>query len=443
MKRFFGTDGIRGIANQDLTCELALRVGRAAAAVLNAKKAKILVGKDPRISSDMLESALTAGLLSVGATALACGIIPTPAVSFLTQQEGADAGIMISASHNPIEHNGIKIFGKNGMKLSDDQEKAIESCIRSKKESTPRPTGTNVGRMFEVKNARQQYLNHLKSSFPFSLSGLHIVLDCAYGATSVIAPELFQSLGAKVTSTCAIPDGTKINLNCGTTHLDFIRKATLDAGGDVGIAFDGDGDRVILINQKGNIINGDGILAALAFHWKKTGKLRGPVVTTIMANFGLEEALQRENISVVRTPVGDRYVFEEMLRLNANLGGEQSGHVILLDHGATGDGCLTALQIFSVLAETRMTLNDLESLIRNLPQILVNVPVKDKTRFQRDTEIKKVIQGEEIRLKGRGRIVVRLSGTEPLVRVMAEGPDPKELKEAAGRVVKTIKKRLA
>lgn len=443
MKRYFGTDGIRGIANEDLTPELVFRIGRAAASVLgNGDHDTIIVGKDPRLSSDMLEGALASGILSTGVDVLSTGIIPTPAVSVLTRHEGGAAGIMISASHNPIEHNGIKIFGKNGLKLSDEEEREIELHLRSRKDTIRRATGRSVGQIRPFPTARDHYLTRLKSTFPHSLNGLHLVLDCAHGATSHVAPELFVSLGAKVTAHGAVPDGSRINLDCGATHLDNIRKLTLEERGDIGIAFDGDGDRVMLVDRNGEIFNGDRILAALALHWKKNGKLREPVVTTVMANFGLEKALKSAKIRMVRVNVGDRYVLEEMMDVKANLGGEQSGHVILLDYGWTGDGCLTALQLLAVILESGKSLEELKNLVTDFPQILVNVPASDPKRYKKDAEIQNAIHAEAAGLKGKGRILVRPSGTEPLIRVMAEGPDRSELEEVVQRVVKVIRSQM-
>lgn len=436
MKKFFGTDGIRGIANTDLTPELVFRVGRAASRILG--KRKILVGKDPRVSSDMLEGALVSGLLSAGANVVTLGMIPTPGVSTLTNHENADAGIMISASHNPLEHNGIKIFGKRGLKLPDSQEESIEKLLHAEKDDGERPTGKEIGRLSKLSNAGEIYLEGLKKSFPHSLEKFHIALDCAYGATSLIAPQLFSLLGARVSAHYATPDGEKINLNCGATHLEAIAKATQEVKADFGIAFDGDGDRALFVTKNGETVNGDVILAGLALHWKKIGKLRGPVVTTVMANFGLEQTLNAHQIPMLRTPVGDRYVLEEMLKLKANLGGEQSGHIILLDHGVTGDGLSTALHVLEMVIESGWSFDDLRGLIKTFPQLLVNVSGIDLRRFKDEEKVKQAISKEEALLKGRGRIVVRPSGTEPLVRVMAEGPDADELKALVGRIAKTI-----
>lgn len=443
MKLHFGTDGIRGIANLELTPELVLKLGTLLPHLFKKSHAKILIGKDPRVSSDMLESALVAGLLSSGASVYQAGCIPTPAISILTQRESMDAGIMISASHNPPEHNGIKIFGHDGCKLSDEQEEWLEARLYREESFGPRLTGNALGKIFDFSDATSKYQHWLKSIFPRTLSTFKIVLDCAYGATSTVAPSLFESLGATVTAKNAVPDGEKINVNCGATDLEFLKKMVSGTKADVGIAFDGDGDRVMFVTQTGEVFNGDNILATLAFHWKAKGKLREPIVTTVMANFGLEEALQSKKIQMVRTPVGDRFVLEEMKKQKANLGGEQSGHVILLDHGVTGDGILTALAVLDTVLESKKPLDKLRQSVKISPQILVSIPVKDKSKFSDDVEIKQIIVNEENKLKGRGRILVRPSGTEPLVRVMAEGPDFSELEQAVKRISEKIQTRLA
>lgn len=444
-KKFFGTDGIRGVANQDLTPELAFRVGRAVIRALNPQSnpQKILIGKDPRISSDMLENALIAGILSTGASAYRTGILPTPGVSFLARSGNFDAGIMISASHNPVEDNGIKIFSSEGLKLSDTQEATLENLLHAAEDSLPRPTGIGVGIAYDIPEARTRYADHLKSHFPYALTELRVALDCAHGATAVTAPALFENLGAALFVMGGSPDGSRINVNGGATHPNALKDLVLREKCDLGIAFDGDGDRVIFVTRHGEIFNGDHILASLALHWQKTGKLRGPVVTTLMANFGLEEVLHSLHIPLVRTAVGDRYVFEEMQRQNANLGGEQSGHILMLDESSTGDGCLTALKVLGMLIETNQKLEDLSLLIQEFPQRLVNVRVQKKEQFHGDEKIQKAIEEEALKLQGRGRIVVRPSGTESLVRVMAEGPNAKELDDIVERVAKTIEARLS
>lgn len=439
-KLHFGTDGIRGIANAELTPELVLRLGTLLPKLF--KKSKILVGKDPRVSSDMIENALIAGLLSSGASVYRAGILPTPAISMLTKTESMDAGVMISASHNPPEHNGIKIFGPDGCKLSDKQEDALESGLYGESFPAPRLTGNALGKVFDFKEAFEKYKRKLQSIFPRSLSNFNLVLDCAYGATSTIAPALFESLEAKVTAKNAVADGEKINVNCGATELDFLRKNVSDLKADLGIAFDGDGDRVMFVTNTGEIFNGDNILAALALHWKSKGRLHEPVVSTVMANFGLEQALLSEKISMARTPVGDRFVLEEMKKRKANLGGEQSGHIILLDHAVTGDGLLTALAVLDTVLESKKSLNELRELVKISPQILLNIPVKNKSKLSDDEEIKNSILDEEKKLQGRGRILVRPSGTEPLVRVMAEGPDFSELEQVVKRISEKIQTHL-
>ena len=441
-KKFFGTDGIRGIANQDLTPELVFRIGRAAGSILRKNETgEILIGKDPRISSDMLAGTLESGILSVGTNVSRCGIIPTPAVSFLTRNLKFKAGIMISASHNPLEHNGIKIFSSSGLKLSDSQEQQIESILKLKEDKLKRPTGAGIGKLRNLNEAKERYLQYLKSRFNLSLKGTVLVLDCAYGSASVTAPSLFESLGAKVILKCSIPDGEKINVNCGATSPNFLKKAVLKEKADLGIAFDGDADRVVFVTGKGDLFHGDHTLALLGIHWRRKRKLKGPVITTVMANFGLEKALKEKNIKLIRTQIGDRYVLEEMMRKNANLGGEQSGHLILLNHGVSGDGCLTALAVLSVLRETGKSLADYQNIIEVFPQILKNVPVRKKTQFHHDEEIQRVLHEQEKRLKGKGRLVVRPSGTEPLIRIMAEGLEQKELEEVVSLLASIIERR--
>lgn len=443
LKKYFGTDGIRGVANQDLTPELVFRVGRAVGSILRKNgHGEILVGKDPRVSSDMLEGALQSGILSVGASVCSCGIIPTPAVSYLTKSMKFKAGIMISASHNPLEHNGIKIFSSAGLKLSDHEENQIESILKLKDDKLKRPIGTEVGKLKILDEAKERYIDYLKSCFKVSLKGIRLVLDCAYGSASVIAPVLFESLGAKVILKCSTPNGEKINVSCGAAFPDFLRKTVIKEKADLGIAFDGDADRVIFVTGKGELFHGDHTLALLGIHWFKKKKLKGPVVTTVMSNFGLEKALKEKNIKLIRTQIGDRYVLEEMLKKNANLGGEQSGHLILLNHGVSGDGCLTALAVLSVLRETGRSLSDFQKIIEVFPQILKNVPVRRKNYFHHDEEIQKILHEQEKRLKGKGRLVVRPSGTEPLIRIMAEGLDRKELEEVVNLLAYSIERRL-
>lgn len=447
MHRMFGTDGVRGIANKELTAELAYKLGRAGAYVLTegAHKPKILVGMDTRISGDMLESALVSGILSVGAEAICVGVVPTPAVSYLTRKYGADAGVVISASHNPVEYNGIKFFNGKGYKLSDELEDRIQSVIESNFEGVPMPVGEEIGKKtVESGEAIGDYVEFAKSTIDINLKGLKVALDCANGASYITSVKAFKELGAEVYVINNDPDGININKNCGSTHPEELMDYVVKKGCDLGLAFDGDADRCLAVDEKGNLINGDFILAIIGKQLKDAGKLfKDTVVVTVMSNLGLDIALNKEKISTIKTKVGDRYVLEEMKKEGYNLGGEQSGHIIMLDHNTTGDGLVTALQLSSIVKKNGRTLSDLASMVKELPQVLVNsvVPNDKKNIYVEDSEIVSEIKRIEDKLNGCGRVLIRPSGTEPLVRVMLEGKVQSEIDEMAHNLAKLIEEK--
>ena len=441
--RLFGTDGVRGVANLDLTPELAFALGRAGAFVLtNAKKRpQLVVGRDTRQSGDMLEAALTAGILSVGGDVLSAGIIPTPAVAYLTRILGADAGVMISASHNPVPDNGIKFFSAQGYKLPDETEDQVERLLTE--HNLPRPTGGEVGKKRQLDRAAELYLNHLQQELGTDLSALNIVVDTAHGAVYHVAPTILERLGAQVTAINAAPTGTNINVNCGSTCPQTLQQAVTETGADIGFAFDGDADRLIAVDESGALVDGDQIMAILALWQQEKGLLTGNgLVATSMSNMGLEVALKERGIELIRAAVGDRYVLEELLKRGWNLGGEQSGHIINLDHNTTGDGLSTALQLLQVLAEKKQPLSELAAVVQPFPQLLVNVPVATKSGWQKNEQIKAAITEAEQALHGRGRILVRPSGTEPVIRVMVEGEEEKMLKNLTDKIAVVIKEQL-
>lgn len=443
MSRMFGTDGVRGIANKELTAELAYKLGRAGAFVLTegAHKPKILVGKDTRISGDMLESALVAGILSVGGEAIILGVIPTPAVAHLTRKYNADAGIMISASHNPVEYNGIKFFDNRGYKLPDDLEDEIQRAIESGFEGVPSPTGTDVGKRRIEVGALDDYKDFAKNTVAVNFDGLKVALDCANGANYKAAVDTFRDLGAEVYVINDNPDGTNINEKCGSTHPEELMEYVVKKGCDVGFAFDGDADRCLAIDEKGNLINGDMILALCGKHLKTINRLKDDtVVVTVMSNLGLDIAFMNIGINAVKTKVGDRYVLEEMIKGKYVLGGEQSGHIIFLEYNTTGDGLVTALQVASIIQKEKKSLSKLCSIMKELPQVLVNakVPNEKKNIYLEDEEIKAEIERIEKQMQGRGRVLIRPSGTEPLVRVMLEGEDQEEINKIAQNLADMI-----
>ncbi|MBE6054624.1 MAG: phosphoglucosamine mutase [Clostridium sartagoforme] len=443
MSRMFGTDGVRGIANTELTSEIAYGLGRAGAYVLTegTHKPKILVAKDTRISGDMLEAALVSGILSVGAEAVILGVVPTPAVAHLIREYNADAGIMISASHNPVEYNGIKFFDNKGYKLPDELEDEIQRVIESGFEGVPSPTGHNLGRSHIEVGALNKYTDYALSTIPVDLKGIKVALDCANGACYKAAVNAFRELGAEVYVINDNPDGTNINENCGSTHPEELQEYVVKKKCDLGFAFDGDADRCLAVDEKGNLINGDFILMLCAKHLKDLGKLKDDtLVVTVMSNLGLDIACNKENIKTIKTKVGDRYVLEEMVKDGYVLGGEQSGHIIFLNYNTTGDGLVTALQVASIRKRSGKTLSELAGIMKELPQVLVNakVPNDKKNIYLEDEEIIKEIKRIEEALHGAGRVLIRPSGTEPLVRVMLEGENQEEIDTMAHGLVNLI-----
>jgi phosphoglucosamine mutase len=439
--RLFGTDGIRGIANADLSTDLVHRVGRAAVLVLaRAGRGRFALGRDPRISGDLLEAALAAGICSFGADVLRLGVLPTPGVAYHARTLSVNAGIVISASHNPVEDNGVKFFAETGFKLPDAVEDAIEAAL-DRVSGYPRPTGTAVGRIHDVSDAAGRYLAHVAGMGRGRIDGWRIVVDCANGATSWIAPALWERLGATVIPLHAEPDGTNINAGSGSTHPEVIQGAVVAHGADLGFAHDGDGDRVIAADRYGHLVDGDAIMGITAFHRHARGDLPGSlVVATVMSNLGLERALHRAGIRLERVRVGDRYVLERMLETGAQVGGEQSGHVLFLDRTTTGDGLVTAVELVNVILESGRSLEDLRAPFLRYPQVLLNVRVPDPGRWANDPEIARAVAQAEGRLRGRGRVLIRASGTEPLVRVMTECEDgqtadaiARELSDLIGR----------
>ena len=448
MGRLFGTDGVRGIANTELTCERAMEIGRAAATVLSdgcRRRPIFVIGSDTRASSEMLGGALTAGLCSVGADVIQLGVVPTPAVAHLVVKYKADAGVMISASHNSAEFNGIKIFSGNGYKLPDMLEERIEAIVLDRILTPKTPIGEGVGRVTYATSAADDYIRHIKSSVHYSLDGLNIALDCANGSASTTAKKLFEELGATVHVINAEPDGININKNCGSTHLEGLAEFVVKNGLDCGIAFDGDADRCLCIDEKGNEIDGDMIMAIGALDLKKRGKLNGnTVVGTIMTNFGFSKFCEANGLRFIATKVGDRYVLEEMLLEDYSFGGEQSGHIIFRDFATTGDGQLTATQLLCHMRCEGKPLSELAKAMKRYPQTTVNLKVsaEGKILFYTDKDINDKIAEAKEKLGQSGRIVVRPSGTEPLIRVMVEGMDLKEINAIANDVADTIKERL-
>lgn len=449
MGRLFGTDGVRGVANSELTCEMAMNIGRAAAMVLtdgNHRHPKVLIGKDTRISSDMLENAITAGLCSVGANVVQLGVVPTPAVAFLVGKYKADAGVMLTASHNPCEFNGIKIFSGDGYKLADALEEEIEAIVLDHTEKPACPVAGDVGSVSFAQNTVRDYIDHIKSTVAFSLDGMKVGIDCANGAASRTAEKLFTELGAACFMLSDNPNGVNVNDNCGSTHMEnlmsFVKENNLDAG----VAFDGDADRCLAVDEKGQLVDGDFLMAICAADLKSRGKLaRNAVVGTIMTNMGFNRFCEENGIKFAATKVGDRYVLEEMLQEGYNFGGEQSGHIIFHDFATTGDGQLTAAQLLSFVHRREAKLSSLATLMARYPQVMVNVQVgpEGKLRFYTDAEVKEVIEKAKAKLGGKGRIIVRPSGTEPLLRVMIEGEDPEYISVLANSVADVVRERLA
>lgn len=425
MGKYFGTDGVRGVANSELTPELAFKLGRFGGYVLTKDhdRPKVLIGRDTRISGHMLEGALVAGLLSIGAEVMRLGVISTPGVAYLTKALGAEAGVMISASHNPVEDNGIKFFGPDGFKLSDDQEAEIEGLMDMAEDQLPRPVGGSLGQVNDYFEGGQKYLQYLKQTVDEDFSGIHIALDCAHGATSPLATHLFADLDADLSMMGASPNGLNINAGVGSTHPEALSAFVKEKEADVGLAFDGDGDRLIAIDENGDIVDGDQIMYICGKYMKEQGRLKqNTVVSTVMSNLGFYKGLEANGVESVQTAVGDRYVVEEMKKNGYNLGGEQSGHIIFLDYITTGDGLLTGLQLVNIMKVTKKPLSELANEMQKFPQKLVNIRVTDKHHVTDNEKVKEVIAQVEEDMNGNGRILVRPSGTEPLVRVMAEAP---------------------
>ncbi|MEG2017969.1 MAG: phosphoglucosamine mutase [Clostridium sp.] len=443
MSRMFGTDGVRGVANSELTAELAFQLGKAGACVLTegTHKAKILVGMDTRISGDMLEHALIAGILSVGAEAISVGVVPTPAVSYLTKKYGADAGVVISASHNPVEYNGIKFFDKDGFKLTDELEDKIQALIESSFEGVEVPVGEHIGRRTIVDTGVDEYVDFAISTIEGDLKGLKIAIDCANGAAYKTSELALEKLGAEVIAIHNTPDGVNINRHCGSTHPEDLMKFVKEHNCDFGLAFDGDADRCLAVDENGELVNGDHMMVIAAKHLKSLGQLNhDTVVVTVMSNLGLHIALKEAGIKTVSTKVGDRYVLEEMARGGYSIGGEQSGHVIFLDFNTTGDGLVSGLQLAATVKETGKKLSELAAGMKEMPQVLVNakVPNDKKNIHEVDSEIAADIRDIEAKMAGSGRVLIRPSGTEPLVRVMLEGEDQEEIDIIAHELAKKI-----
>ena len=444
MGRLFGTDGARGIANSELTCEMAMNIGRAAAFVLtreNVKHPKVLIGKDTRASSNMLEMALAAGLCSVGADVVLAGFVPTPAVAYLISDCGADAGVMISASHNPCEYNGIKLFNDSGYKLPDSIEEEIEALVLDDMSPIKFPTGGDVGNVFIRHDYIDKYIDHIVNSTDVRLDGLKIALDCSNGSASYTAQRIFKALGAELHIMHANPGGENINANCGSTHMDGIIDYVNAYGMDLGLAFDGDSDRCLAVDEKGNLIDGDRLIAVFAKSLKEQNKLKGnTAVVTVMTNIGFKKFAKENGIDVAETGVGDRYVLEEMLKKDFVIGGEQSGHIIFKDFATTGDGQLTGVQFASIMARTGKKASELASVMQVFPQTMINVKATSKLKemLKTDADILAAIDSASKQLGDEGRILVRASGTEPLIRVMLEGENIKEIAALAEKVAAVI-----
>lgn len=444
MGRLFGTDGVRGIANEELTPLLAMQLGQAGASVLtkeNKHMPTIMVGCDTRISGDMLANALMAGLCSVGANAVYVGVIPTPAVAYLTKKYKVDAGVVISASHNTVEFNGIKFFDGNGYKLPDELEDEIEALIRNGMKGVEFPSGSRVGKIKYRTDAREEYINHAVQSVPVDLTGMKIVVDCAEGAAHYTSVEALRQLGAEVVAIHNMPDGTNINANCGSTHMEEIQARVVFEKAQVGLAFDGDADRLLAVDEEGRIVDGDQIMAIVGNHMKQQGKLKkDTIVATVMSNLGFFLMGEKEGIHMEQTKVGDRYVLERMREIDASLGGEQSGHIIFLDENTTGDGLLSALHLLQVMVETGKPLSELSKIMTVMPQALVNakVPNHKKENYMDYPEIADAIQKLTDKFAGEGRVLIRPSGTEPKVRVMIEGKDQKMIEAEAHKLADLI-----
>lgn len=444
MSRMFGTDGVRGVAGAELTIELATKLGQAGAYVLTKEQEHqptLIVGCDTRISGGMLANALMAGICSVGANAIYVGVMPTPAIAYLTRKHKVDAGVVISASHNPMEFNGIKFFNGDGYKLSDALEDEIEELIRNNMKDVVLPIGSGVGRIDYRFDLRDEYVEFMKKCVPVDLKGMKIVIDCAEGASYYTSVKTLKDLGADLVAIHTKPDGTNINANCGSTHMEELQARVVYEKADVGLAFDGDADRMLAVDEKGNLVDGDQLMAICGCHMKKKGTLKkNTIVVTVMTNLGFSLMGEREGIHVEKTKVGDRYVLENMLENGYNIGGEQSGHIIFLDDNTTGDGLLSGLHLLQVMKETGKKLSELAEVMEVLPQALVNakVPNHKKEKFMEYTEIAEAIKALEDKFNGEGRVLIRPSGTEPLVRVMIEGKNQSEIEEEAQKLAELI-----
>ncbi|WP_156226929.1 phosphoglucosamine mutase [Corynebacterium comes] len=444
MTRLFGTDGVRGLANKDLTVSMALQLGAAAAHVLTRDRAAsdrrptAIVGRDPRVSGEMLAAALSAGMASRGVDVLRVGVLPTPAVAFLTDDYGADMGVMISASHNPMPDNGIKFFSAGGRKLPDSVEDEIEAAMAELPDDGP--TGTGVGRVIEeAPDAKDRYLKHLAEATPVDLSGIKVVVDAANGAASAVAPKAYAAAGAEVVAIHNRPNAYNINDNCGSTHMGQLQKAVLEHGADLGLAHDGDADRCLAVDAQGNIIDGDQIMAVLAVAMKEKSELRkNTLVATVMSNLGLRLAMEAQGITMLETKVGDRYVLEELNAGDYRLGGEQSGHIVLPVHCTTGDGTMTGLKLMARMAETGESLRDLASVMKVLPQVLINVPVDNKAAILESAAVRESMAEAESELGNTGRVLLRPSGTEQLFRVMVEASESEQARRVAGRLAAVV-----
>ncbi len=444
MGRLFGTDGVRGVANEELTPLLAMQLGQAGAFVLtkeNEHRPTIMVGCDTRISGDMLANALMAGACSVGANVIYVGVLPTPAVAYLTRKYKVDAGVVISASHNPVEFNGIKFFDGNGYKLPDSLEDEIDELIKNGMRGVKFPIGPRVGKVKYRTDAREEYINHAIRSVNVDLHGMKIVLDCAEGASHYTSVEALKELGAEVIAIHNNPDGTNINANCGSTHMEELQARVVFEKAKVGLAFDGDADRLLAVDELGNVVDGDQIMAIVGNHMKSQGKLKNnTIVATVMSNLGFFLMAEKNQIAVEQTKVGDRYVLERMKEIGASLGGEQSGHVIFLDENTTGDGLLSALHVLQVMVETGKPLSELSKIMEVMPQALVNAKVRNhkKEKYMEYPEIAEAIAALGKKFAGEGRVLIRPSGTEPLVRVMIEGKDKAQIEAEAKKLAELI-----
>ncbi len=448
MGRIFGTDGVRGVANKDLTTELATDIGRAAAMVVEERihrRPVFLIGKDTRISSDMLEHALASGLCSAGADVVLLGTVPTPAVAFLVTKLGADAGIMLSASHNPFEYNGIKIFGSKGFKLTDEEEEEIEEIVLDHAKPYEIKSGDKIGRVTMNPFALEDYIEHLKNTADTELSGIKALIDCSNGSASATAKQLFKRLKVDYTLICDTPNGVNINAGCGSTHIEALAKKVKEGGFDIGIAFDGDADRCLAVDADGEIVDGDKLMAIFAKDMLQRGILKNScAVVTVMSNLGFFKFCKENNIKAVSTKVGDRYVLGNMLMNGHNIGGEQSGHIIFLDYMTTGDGQLSAVQLLTVMKKTGKSLKELASVMTRYPQVMLSVAAdkEAKKKLEEDDVIAATISECEADLNGDGRILVRASGTEPIIRVMVEGADEAVIDEVARRIARVIEERI-